>query len=280
MSTLADALTSIKTAVSDDRPSDGAHRFVEDTVLHILEETRGLQAFSPEDFLHLLQISILGAAYINHNISDLPLLNTLSDVVPSSFGIHLVYPSLSSEGAPSLWYYDEVLQALPHIPRTESSDPIYRLLRAFGEYSLRISGLFPDLIAPKDRVGGPLAADRKTFDGVTYFEQFGQMALSSAGRRPIVQGTVIGENLEYIAGRFSFFRQLLNEAGAMVGTSAKQRFVEDLMAASLTISPDARIGKMGFLSIGEERFAKSVELGVVSPYAVSVPDAPGHPSLN
>ncbi len=215
---LENALVSLKGLIFDREKSgseESKSRAV-DLVTQVLGDTRGLHGFTLKDFMNLMQISIIGLAYVNKNISDAWLLSTLAGVVPEDLSKKAVFRKESEEdGSPRLWFYSDVAaelegQGLP-------SHKVYSLFRSYGEYALFVSGIFADLFSN----------NRKRVVDVQYYEVTGSRALGVAARNRVVAKSQASLTLEELARNFPDYRQLLTEASAQIGAPARRMFMDE-----------------------------------------------------
>ncbi len=236
---LADALVSVKTAISDyqsckSKPDAGTvfeekKAVVKAKVNEALTETEGLQSFSALDFSRLMQLCIFEVGFAKKGVTNLWTLSALSDAVPSQLGIETFFPSVDEEGKPSIWYYTDVMEKIPRQARWVGNDPVYVLQKRYGEYALRLSGIFSALLKKSEKAGHFLGSgSKKNLVDIEYYEFYGSIALHSAAQRPIVDGTPTSRALEDLANDFSFHRQLLSDAvDLMTSPAAATQF--DLM---------------------------------------------------
>lgn len=225
---LADALVSVKAAISDyqackSKPEAGSvfeekKAVVKAKVNEALAESEGLQSFSALDFSMLMQLCILEVGFTKKGVTNLWTLSALSDAVPSQLGVETFFPSVDAEGKPSLWYYTEVMEKIPRLVRWVGNDQVYVLQKRYGEYALRLSGIFSALLKKSGKAGHFLGSGSKKnlvdieHLDLEYYEFYGSVALHSAAQRPIVDGTPTSRALEELANDFSFHRQLLSDA--------------------------------------------------------------------
>lgn len=217
---LEQRLISVRTAILEDPHAERTKEFVERELEEVQNHLSDFQPYNMADFLHFSQLMTLGIGFTRRDISDIPLLLTVADVIPESLGIDILFPVVYENGKRGLWSYDTVLEALPKLTQTTGKSRAFILQRSYGKYALFVSGIFPDILARVGKKGGV---------DIEYYEKTGATALNYAAKSSVVQDAPFALTLEQLARHFSEYRQLLNEAGALIGTQAKQTFVDDLM---------------------------------------------------
>ena len=220
---LEDSLTSVKASIGKNPNSQATREAVQETLDAVLESTQGIGKFTQQDFMNLMQTTIIAVGYTRGGVTDIRILNELAAAVPSQLGIESLFP-LREDGKRGLWLVGSSVIEAERYAQAMGEGYALNVLGKCGRYAYFVAGVFPDLL---------LANERKKGVDVRYFDTWGSIAFDMASKQTRIGGTDAREVFRKLSANFSGYRRMLNVAGGLIGTSARKTVEREIVESYL-----------------------------------------------
>ncbi|MBI3036734.1 hypothetical protein HYY73_03205 [Candidatus Woesearchaeota archaeon] len=222
---LENSLADVKTSIEKYPDSQTTRRAVRETLDAVLEETKGVGRFTPQDFMSLMQTVIIAVGYTRGGVTNISILNELAASVPPQLGVESLFPEVREDGRRGLWLVGSAVAEAGMYAQVMGESHALNVLGQYGRYAYFVAGVFPDIL---------LANERKKGIGISYFDRWGSAAFDMASRQRVVSGTDEQKVFRELAANFSGYRRMLNVAGGLVGTHARRTVEREIVESYLT----------------------------------------------
>lgn len=213
-----DPLSSVIAAIAEKPYSPATRNLVERTLEEELAATAQFRGFTIPEFIRMMRLSIVATGFTRAGIKDVQVLNKLAEAVPEGLDIDIIFREIDENGRRSLWQYTTAARDARELCEVWGRSHEFTVWHNFGMYAMFMAGIFPDILKTR----------KKWTVNVAYYESTGSQAfLQAAVATPDLESAVLTD----IARNFRGYRRVLNLAGSLVGTPAKQTAFRDIVAS-------------------------------------------------